>query len=100
MENLKADPPKELKALEQRAPELLDYACELRKRNKKPFVLALRQLLRMVTEYPREPLRDAVREAQHYGLYELDRLETMVLKRIDRDFFPPETPGGSGESDD
>jgi hypothetical protein len=50
-------------------------------------VLALRQLLRMVREYPRAPLAAAVAEAHHYGLYDLDRLERMILRRIARDYF-------------
>jgi len=49
--------------------------------------LALRQLLRMVREYPREPLLAAVGEAARYGLYDLDRLERMVLRRIAREYF-------------
>jgi len=50
-------------------------------------VSALRQLLRLVREYPREPLVAAVREAARYGLYDLDRLERMILRRVQRDFF-------------
>ena len=49
--------------------------------------LALRQLLRLVREYPREPLLGAVREAGRYGLYDLDRLERMILRRVARDYF-------------
>jgi hypothetical protein len=28
-----------------------------------------------------------VREASRYGLYDLDRLERMILRRVQRDFF-------------
>ena len=49
--------------------------------------LALRQLLRLVREYPREPLLGAVREAARYGLYDLDRLERMILRRVAREYF-------------
>ena len=49
--------------------------------------LALRQLLRLVREYPREPLLGAVREAGRYGLYDLDRLERMILRRVTREYF-------------
>ena len=51
------------------------------------MVLALRQLLRLVRQYPREPFFAAVREAARYGLYDLDRLERMILRRVQRDFF-------------
>jgi len=40
-----------------------------------------------VREYPREPLLAAVREADRYGLYDLDRLERMILRRVVRDYF-------------
>jgi NAD(P)H-dependent flavin oxidoreductase YrpB (nitropropane dioxygenase family) len=36
--------------------------------------------LRLVREYPREPLLAAVHEAAHYGLYDLDRVERMILR--------------------
>jgi hypothetical protein len=59
----------------------------LKQRSHKVVALALRQLLRLLREYPREPLMAAVAEAHHYGLYDLDRLERMTLKRISRDYF-------------
>ena len=51
--------------------------------------LPLRQLLRLVRDYPRAPLLDAVRAATHYRLYDLGRLERMVLRNIAHDYFPP-----------
>jgi hypothetical protein len=50
-------------------------------------VLVLRQLLRFVREYPREPLLAAVRQAARYGLYDLDRVERMILRQVARDYF-------------
>lgn len=47
----------------------------------------LQRLLRMVREYPRQPLLDAVREAERFGLYDLDRVERMVLRHIGRNYF-------------
>ena len=88
-----SDPPKELARLLRRAPELENYVKTLRRRLKRSFVFALRQLLRMLDEYPRQPLLDAIRDAEHYGLYDIDRLENMVLRRIDRDFFPLDNIG-------
>jgi hypothetical protein len=69
------------------APELTDYIAGLKQRSRKAITLALRQLLRLVREYPREPLVGAVREAARYGLYDLDRLERMILRRVTRDYF-------------
>jgi hypothetical protein len=92
-----SEPPQELALLLRRAPELESYAKALKKRAKRSYGFALRQILRMLAEYPRKPLLDAVRDAEHYGLYDVDRLETMVLQRIDRDFFPLDN---FGEHDD
>ncbi len=69
------------------APELADYVAALKKHGKKQTTLALRHLLRMVLEYPREPLLAAVKEAEHYGLYDLQRVERMVIRRIADDYF-------------
>ena len=44
-------------------------------------------LLRLLRDYPREPLLAAVREAARYGLYDLDRVERMILRRVARDYF-------------
>jgi hypothetical protein len=58
-----------------------------RTRSTRRATLALRQLLRLLKEYPREPLLAAVQEAARYGLYDLDRLERMILRRVVRDYF-------------
>lgn len=88
-----SDPPKELARLLRRAPELESYVQALRRRVNRSFGFALRQLLRMLDDYPRQPLVDAVQDAEHYRLYDIGRLEDMVLRRIDRDFFPLENIG-------
>ena len=59
----------------------------LKTKGRKVVTLALRQLLRLVKEYPREPLLGAVGEATQYGLYDLDRLERMILRRVERGYF-------------
>jgi len=81
------DPHPEEKAILAAAPELADYVAAVKQRGRKVVALALRQLLRLVREYPREPLLGAVREAARYGLYDLDRLERMILRRVARDYF-------------
>ena len=62
------DPHPEEQAIVTAAPELADYVAGLTQRSRKVVTLALRQLLRLVREYPREPLLGAVREAGRYGL--------------------------------
>src|SRR6516162_187677 len=89
------DPHPEEKAIITAAPELADYVAGLKQRSRKVVTLALRQLLRLVREYPREPLLGAVREAGRYGLYDLDRLERMILRRVTREYFLLE--GGSDD---
>lgn len=83
----RTDPHPEEHALLQAAPEIAEYVGSLKQRGRKYVVVALRQLLRMVREYPREALLSAVREAARYGLYDLDRLERMVLRRVAREYF-------------
>ncbi len=84
----------------QAAPEITDYVTALKQRSRKLVVLTLRQLLRLVREYPREPLLAAVREAAHYGLYDLDRVERMILRRVAQDYFQlKENGGGSDETE-
>ncbi len=47
----------------------------------------MRQLLRLLREYPREPFLGAIAEAAQYGLYDLDRVERMILRRVAREYF-------------
>jgi hypothetical protein len=47
----------------------------------------------MLREYPREPFLAAITEAAQYGLYDLDRVERMILRRVRRDFFLLEDTG-------
>jgi transposase len=81
------DPCPEESQILKSAPEIAEYVAALKQRSRKVVVLALRQLLRLVQEYPRQPLLDAVVEAARYGLYDLDRLERMILRRVAHDYF-------------
>jgi hypothetical protein len=83
----RSDPHPEEKAIVEAAPETALYVAALKQKGRKVVVLALRQLLRLLREYPREPFLSAVREAARYGLYDLDRLERMILRRVARDYF-------------
>jgi len=59
----------------------------------------LRRLLAMLHEYPRAALLTALASAEQYRLFDLDRLEPMVLRQIADDYFvlpldlPPLEPG-------
>jgi hypothetical protein len=81
------DPLPEEKFLLEAAPEIRDYVAALKRRGHGRGTLALRRLLQMVREYPRRPLLEAVRTAAHYGLYDLERVERMVLREIAGEYF-------------
>ncbi len=68
-------------------PALASYVAALKAHVRGSTVLALRRLLRMVRDYPRAPLLQAVETAAHYGLYDLDRLERMVLRGVAHEYF-------------
>ena len=85
-QELKAHYPEE-QAILAAAPEIAQYVAALKTKGRKVVALALRQLPRLVKQYPREPLPAAVREAAQYGLYDLDRLERMIPRRVERDYF-------------
>lgn len=96
------DPVPEETALLRLLPESAAYLAGLKQRGKLQTTLALRQLLRMAREYPREPLLGALQTAAHYGLYDLVRLERMVLRGIATDYFqlplyPDPLPGDAAD---
>jgi hypothetical protein len=69
------------------APELATYLVKLQKRGPRSPTVRLRRLLSMVREYPRKPLLAAIAEAERYGLFDLERVERMVLKRTADNYF-------------
>src|SRR5437870_11118949 len=83
----RSDPHPEEQAIIKAAPEIAGYVQALKQSGRKYLVIALRQLLRLFRDYPREPGLAAVEEAAHSGLYDLDRLERMILRRIAREYF-------------
>jgi transposase len=93
----RSDPHPEEQAIVKAAPEIADYVQALKQRGRKYLALALRQLLRMIREYPREPVLAAIEEAARYGLYDLDRLERMILRRVAHEYF---RLNPQGEDDD
>jgi transposase len=86
-QGVKREPHPEEQTILRLAPEIADYVSALKQKGRKPAVLALRQLMRLVKEYPRQAVLAAVAEAAHYGLYEPDRLERMILRCVAREYF-------------
>jgi len=80
-------------------PRLETYTVNLAQHAHGRGVRAMQRLVRMLREYPRMPLLKAVDEACKFGMYDLDRLERMVLRRIAVDYFPVDDFNLSHETD-
>lgn len=83
----RADPPTEQVQLLAEEPSLAPYVAGLRSHDGGRAIHALRRLLAMLRDYPRGPFLAAVARAEQYGLFDLGRLERMVLKQIAHDYF-------------
>ncbi len=83
-------PPEEECLLTRDHPDLARYVVELKKRSPGRGIHRLRQLLEFKRSYPPEPFLLAVQHALHFGLFDLSRLERLILKRIAGDFFEME----------
>ncbi|MGH8141994.1 MAG: Mu transposase domain-containing protein [Steroidobacteraceae bacterium] len=82
----RAQPAPEAIEILQLEPRLANYLAAL-KRQIGDRRAPLRRLLAMLQEYPREPFLAAVALAEQYRLFNLDRLERMVLREIAHDYF-------------
>jgi len=83
----KEAPPLEEESLLRVEPSLAAYVAALKKHASGRGTLALRRLLKLLRDYPRTSFLAAARQAEQYGLYDLDRLERMVLKEIAHEYF-------------
>jgi len=64
-----------------------DYVAGLKKKCRGRGVQSLRKLLALKREYPEEAFNKAIQEALYYGMYNLARLEDMILNFIQGEFF-------------
>jgi hypothetical protein len=68
--------------------EILDlYVAQIKKRSPGRAVRPLRRLLDLKRTYPDEAFNGACEQALHYGLFDLNRLEKLILQRVAGDFF-------------
>jgi len=95
----RAGPSEEQRRIAATLPEIEGYAAALAQRAQGRGTIALRRLYRMVREYPQAAVIASVRTAQHYGLFDLERLEQMILRRIAGEFFQIEMHDEEGDSD-
>ena len=47
----------------------------------------LKRLLHLKHSYPQEPFLEAITQALTYGLYDLSRLETLIIQQVRGTFF-------------
>jgi hypothetical protein len=73
--------------LRQQVPEIVAYLETLKKHCSGRATLPLRRLLRLVEDYPRAPLLEAIATATHYGLFDLERVENLILRKLAREYF-------------
>jgi len=69
------------------SPQIEAYARALKQRGRGRGVRALQRLLELQRTYPKEPFLAAVRQAAHFGLYDLGRLEKLILQQVAGEFF-------------
>lgn len=68
--------------------DILDaYVREMKKHVHGRGVYRMRRLLNMQRSYPDAPFMAAIEQAQKYGMYDLARLESMILKLVAGDIF-------------
>lgn len=63
------------------------YVEQLKRRSSGRGVRQMRRLLDLKRSYPPEAFKKAVVQALQYGLYDLPRLEQMILSHVQGDFF-------------
>lgn len=99
-ERKSSGPPPEETEIIAREPLLAPYVAAFKQHIGGRGVLPLRRLLAMLREYPREPLLAAVERAQQYGLFDLGRLERLVLRQIRHDYFLMDAQRDEEDPDD
>ena len=80
-------PALEERLLQGHHPVLDRYAAALKQRAHGRGVRQLRRLLEMKRTYPSEPFLAALEQALQFGLFDLGRLEVLILKRVAGEFF-------------
>jgi transposase len=83
----KRPPLEEEKILRVASPTMAAMVEALKQRHAGRSTRLLQRLHRMWLEYPQEPLDTALRAALEHGLFELHRIEALVLRHVAGDFF-------------
>jgi hypothetical protein len=64
-----------------------NYVARLKKRSRGRGLVKLRKLLELKRTYPVNPFMKAIHDANKYGLFDLARVENMILKNTSGDYF-------------
>lgn len=83
----RSGPSQEEQQLTGEQPILDQYVAELKKRAPGRGVAKLKRLLTLKRTYPPAPFLAAIEQAAHYGLYDLNRLEALILKQVSGTYF-------------
>ena len=93
-------PAPEAQLLRGRHPTLDRYMAALTDRKPGRAVRALRRLLQIQRTYPPEPFIAALEQALRFNLFDLGRLERLVLKHVAGDFFALQDMGAGVPAQD
>ena len=88
----KSKPSAHESALTAAAPELAELVRQLKRRHPGRAIRALRRLHQLYLDYPTESLVEAIRRALDHGLYDLGRIESIVLSLLSGSFFREHAP--------
>lgn len=86
-------PPPQLTQLQGQHPLLDQYLTLSKQRIRGRGVLHFRRLLELWRTYPRDAFIAGLEQACHYGLFDLTRLENLILTHVAGDFFKLELDG-------
>jgi transposase len=82
-----SEPAPEETRLRQEVPEMVPYVEALKKHYPGRATQPLRRLLRLIEDYPRVPLLEAIASALQYGLFDLERVESLILSKLSCEYF-------------
>jgi len=98
---LRGPPPPSNEEAQLRAvsPVYAELCAALRARYGGQAMKGMRRLHRMWLDFPQSALEPAIRRALDFGLIDLDRVETIALRTVRRDFFRLPTPDDPEDPD-
>jgi hypothetical protein len=79
--------------------EFVELVQQLKRRHPGRAIRPLRRLHQMYLDYPTDALRSAIRRALDHSLYDLGRIEAIVLSLLSGNFFRETDPSPSSEPD-